>query len=122
MTSRVFVVQRQLRWDEQSQGLVSKFDLEPATEHGELVFLLGSNASPFSPKKIIPELHTKLAEFSDHDHLLLIGNPCLIGWAVAIAADYNEGRVSLLQWSGKDHRYVTVRASVFDWLQNSRAQ
>lgn len=120
MTPRVFVVQRQLRWDEQAQGLVSKFDLEPAQEHGELVFLLGSNASPFSPRNIIPELHAKLSDFSDDDHLLLIGNPCLIGWATSIAADYNEGRVSLLQWSGKDRRYVSVRASLFDWPQNSR--
>lgn len=119
MTPRVFVVQRQLRWDEKTQGLVSKFDLEPAREHGELVFLLGSSAAPFSSRSIIADLHRGLEDFGDNDHLLLIGNPCFIGWATAIAADNNDGRVAMLQWSGKDRRYLSVRSSVFDWPGSS---
>jgi hypothetical protein len=44
--------------------------------------------------------------------LLLIGNPILIGCAVAIAARANAGRVKLLQWSGTDQRYVTVQVDL----------
>ncbi len=110
----VYVVQNQLRWSHETKGLVEKFDTTPAEEYGELSFLLGSNASPFNPVSVIDELTEKLQAFTDEDHLLLIGNPCLIGFAVAIAADINDGRVRLLQWSGKDRRYIEVDATVFD--------
>jgi N-acetyl-beta-hexosaminidase len=51
-----------------------------------------------------------LRDFSDDDYLLLIGNPVFIGWATAIAAAYNEGRVNLLMWSGKEKGYREVKA------------
>jgi hypothetical protein len=108
--SRVFVVQNQQRRDPASGRLVPKFDLEPAREHGELVFLLGGSAKPFRPEPVLRQLREQLADFSDADSLLLIGNPCLIGWATAIAADANEGRVRLLQWSGSEGRYVAICA------------
>jgi hypothetical protein len=59
---------------------------------------------------VIAELREKLKDYRDGDHLLLVGNPVLIGLSVALAADFNEGRVSLLQWSGKDQRYIAVVA------------
>lgn len=104
-----------MRWDETRDSLVPKYDLSPAAEHGELVYLLGPNASPFSPHTVLPELTRKLDDYTDKDFLLLIGNPCLIGYAVALAADASpSGTVSLLQWSGKDRRYIPVRAQLFD--------
>ena len=113
--SRVFVVQDQHRWDPAQSKLIPKFDLTPALEYGTFVHLLGSNASPFKPENIIPELREKLADITNDDHILLIGNPVLIGWTVAIAADMNDGDVNLLQWSGKDRRYISIRAQVYDW-------
>lgn len=110
----VYIVQDQRRYDKDTGTFVQKFDLSPAEEHGAFRYLLTPTASPFNPAIIIPELHEGLRDFSDGDHLLLVGNPILIGWATAIAADYNEGRVSVLQWSGKDHRYIAVSAQVFD--------
>lgn len=111
--SRVYVVQDQHRWDEGTSRLVPKFDLSTAEEYGDLIFLLGANAAPFNSPPIIRELQQKLSDYQDDDYLLLIGNPCLIGWSVAIAADMNEGRVQLLQWSGKDRRYIPVPADLF---------
>lgn len=109
--SRVFVVQNQHRWNRDKQRFEPKFDLTPAQEFGELVYLLSPTAAPFRPEPIIEELKEKLADFRPGDHLLLVGNPVLIGFAVAIAADANGGDVSLLQWSGKDQRYITVEAA-----------
>lgn len=108
---KVYVVQNQHRWDANRNEFVPKFDLKAAEQYGELVFLLGPTASPFRPESIIEELQTKLATFTDQDSLLCIGNPLLIGWSTAIAADANEGRVASLQWSGKDQRYVRVAAT-----------
>jgi hypothetical protein len=108
--NRVFVVQNQHRWDRDKQKFEPKFDLEPAAEFGELTYLLSPTAAPFRPEPVIAELKQKLQDYRDGDHLLLVGNPVLIGFAVALAADANEGRVSLLQWSGKDQRYIAVEA------------
>ncbi|MDX9698658.1 MAG: hypothetical protein RBT55_03710 [Rhodocyclaceae bacterium] len=109
--NRVFVVQNQHRWNRDNQRFEPKFDLSPAEEFGELVYLLSPTAAPFRPEPVIEELRAKLADFGPDDHLLLVGNPVLIGFAVALAAQSNGGDVSLLQWSGKDQRYINVIAS-----------
>lgn len=108
---RVFVVQDQHKWSEADKRFVPKFDLEPAKPFGDLVYLLSPTAAPFRPKPIIKELKHKLQSFTPDDHLLLIGNPVLIMIAGAIAADRTEGTVSVLQWSGKDQRYISVRVT-----------
>jgi hypothetical protein len=108
MSSRVFVVQNQHKWDRDRQKFVPKFDLSPAEEFGELVFLLSPTAAPFRPDPIIQELRTKLAVITPEDYILCVGNPLLIQWAGAIAADFLGGRLRSLQWSGKDQRYIAV--------------
>lgn len=114
MNSRVFVIQRQQRWDSVKQELVDKFDIGPAEVFGTVVYLLSPRAAPFNSKSVIDELRVKLADYNDRDHLLLIGNPCLIGFAVAIAANQSDdGRVNLLQWSGRDQRYTSVPGTLF---------
>jgi len=110
----VYVVQQHRKYNKDTGEYVPVFDLEPATEHGQLSFLLSPTAAPFHPETVIPELREALQDFNDDDHLLLVGNPVLIGWATAIAADYNDGRVSVLQWSGRDQRYIPVSAQVFE--------
>lgn len=113
--NRVFVVQNQHRWNRDKGELEPKFDLAPAEEYGEIRYVLGPTASPFSPDTVLPEMMEVLQDFGPGDHLLLIGNPILIGWATALAADANEGDISLLQWSGKDQKYISVEATLFDW-------
>lgn len=112
--SRVFIVQMPHRWDAERNALVPDKDVSSAEGYGELVFLLTPKAAPFQPEPILRELHEKLIDFSDQDWLLLIGNPALIGFAVCVAAQHNEGRINLLQWSGRGgHQgsYVPIRAN-----------
>lgn len=109
----VYVVQHQHRFDHSTGALVPKFDLSPAEQYGKLVYLLSPTASPFHPGPVIEELAAKLEGYRDGDHLLLVGNPILIGWVTALAADANDGRVSTLQWSGKDRRYLAVSANLY---------
>lgn len=110
----VFVVQNQHRLDRETNQLVPKFDMQPATEYGELKFLLDPSASPFRPVEVVQQLRDGLEGFSNDDYLLLVGNPILIGWAMAIAADYN-GNVAALQWSGKEGKYICVEAQVLPY-------
>lgn len=109
----VYVVQNQMRYDRNQGKLVPKFDLNPALEFGNLHYLLSPTAKPFEPAPIIRELHEKLSTYSDDDYLLLIGNPMVMSWAVAVAAEYNEGYVTTLQWSGRDNRYLPVSAQLY---------
>ncbi len=109
--SRVFVIQNQQKMND-TGDLIAKFDLSSAEKYGELVYLLSPTARPFSSEHVIGVLHEKLRDFGDDDYLLLIGNPCLIGFAVAIASDANNGHVRLLQWSGTHRSYIDVEANL----------
>lgn len=110
--SKVYVVQNQHRWDSQKQELVPKFDLKKAEQYGDIEFLLSPKAKPFQPAAVIAELREGLRYYRSEDYLLLIGNPCLIGWAVALAAERADGRVNLLQWNGSEQRYLPIRSTL----------
>lgn len=110
---RVFVVQNTLHKDE-AGALVPRHDLTSASIHGELIELLGPSAKPFNSEPIVAELRRKLRDYSDADSILLVGNPCLIGFVVAIAAYHNHDRVRCLQWSGTRREYVVVEAYLGD--------
>ncbi len=106
--NKVYVVQNQHRWDKHQKAFVPKYDFSPAGEYGEMVDLLSPTAAPFRTDSIIAELHEKLRDFTEDDYLLLVGNPVLIGISLAIAADYNHGDINVLQWSGKDRKYLPI--------------
>ena len=93
-----------------------RFDLSPAQDYGELVFLLDSSDLPFRPVPVIAKLREGLKHYTPNDYLLLIGNPCLIGWAVALAAQASGGQVKLLQWHTQSQSYLLIEANVFDNL------
>ena len=107
--SKVYVVQHQHKWDPECRTFVPKFDMEPAQKFGELTELLSPTAAPFRSEPLIKELHQKLKGIKPDDYLLLIGNPVLIGVSVAIAAMHSQGELNVLQWSGKDGRYLVVK-------------
>lgn len=108
---KVFVIQNQHRWSPEQKGFVPKYDVSSAKIFGELREVLSPTASPFKPAMVLPDIQKALCDFTDDDHLLLIGNPILIGMCVAIAAVANAGRVNLLQWSGKESKYICVKVN-----------
>ena len=112
MSSVVYVVQKKMRWDNQRQELVVQYDLSSAEKYGPLEFLLGANAGPFNTESVVAQLLEGLRAYTDLDYLLLIGNPCLIGFATAIAAQRTGGKVQMLQWSGTQRSYIPVRADL----------
>lgn len=116
--SKVYVVQNHGKYDEKTGLVKPKFNLDPAKQYGELVFLLSPMNVPSNPKAAIGKLRKKLSNFSDQDHLLLIGSPCFIGWSVAIAADINDGRVKVLQWNGERKEYFSISADGLIDLEN----
>lgn len=110
----VYVVQKQMRFDNDKKELVSRFSsIHKAEKWGELEFILSPSAHPFDPELVLGDIHEKLSGFNDDDHLLLIGNPGLIGMSTAIAAHYNEGRIKFLQWSGRHNEYIQIIVKIY---------
>ena len=108
--SYVYVVQNHLRYDPDKGETVPCYDVSPAEKFGELRFLLSPTATLQKPAEAIAKMDMLLNRFCDDDYLLLIGNPAMIGWATAIAAAHNEGRVQTLVWSSRERRYRVVRS------------
>lgn len=110
--SRVFIVQLVHKFDHRTQQLV-QVDVSPAAEFGKLEELLSPTAKPFQPNfEVVRELHEKLSSYTPDDYLLMIGNPCLIAMAAAVAANYSGGVLNLLQWHGKQRAYIPVRVDL----------
>lgn len=107
--SKVYVVQAQSVW--RGGSLVPKYDVSDAERYGELVYVFKKTV-PLDPSSVA-KLDVTLAKFTADDYLLLIGNPCLIGWATALAARATGGWVKMLQWSGKFQRYLLIEAKIY---------
>lgn len=103
---RVFYVQNTRRTDRRTGELTLKHDLTSAEEFGDLVQLLSPTARPDSAG-VVRELREKLRGIERRDYLLLVGNPALIGYAAAIAADHLGGHLRLLQWGNDRYRVLT---------------
>lgn len=106
----VYVVQNHLRYDPDQGELVPRYDVSPAERFGTIRFILTPRANMNRPEELVAKMDLILAGFNDEDYLLPIGNPALIGWAIAIAAAHNGGKVRLLVWSGKERDYAEVKA------------
>lgn len=112
--SRVFIPQRPHRRDHTTGQLVPVHDLTTAKPFGELTFLLSPTAAPWVPDPIIRDLWDGLQEFREDDHLLMIGNPIIIGWATTIACNITDGSLSFLQWNGKRGEYFQLKAKLWE--------
>jgi hypothetical protein len=108
---RVYVIQNTHRLNRDTHTLEPKYDFDEAKQFGDVVFLLSPMAKPHDPT-VIKELREKLRDITTHDYLLLVGNPSLIGFACAVAADATDGRLKVLQWDGKNKAYVCVSANL----------
>lgn len=110
----VFVVQQQMKFDQDRKELVPRFEsIHLAEKWGPIEFLLSPNAHPFNPELVLGDLHDKLSGFCGDDFLLLVGSPTLIGLATAVAAYYNDGSIKFLQWSGRHGSYTEIKAKIY---------
>jgi hypothetical protein len=105
----VYVVQNHVRFDAERGELVPRHNIEPARTFGDLRFILSPKASMRNLPEVVERMEQVLSNFTDQDHLLLIGNPVFIGMATSIAAAYNRGRVRFLIWSRKEGCYTSAK-------------
>ena len=87
-----------------------KVDVVSANRFGELKALADKREQVhLRPENIINNLKRQLRCFNDDDYLLLLGDPALIGAAMTVASNYNNGNVNVLKWDRIEKMYYPVK-------------
>ena len=99
MQPTVYIVQK----PDEKKNIIS------AQAFGELKFILPEKTNlMWNPQETISIIKDDLRFFNDNDHLLLIGDPAVIGICTAVAAEYNCGRVNFLKWDNREFKYYAL--------------
>jgi hypothetical protein len=109
--ARVFVVQEPLK--KEHGVVVPRINYRTLTPYGDLVFLfqwgeLQDDDALENTAPLIWKLRAALKDFRDDDYLVPLGNPALIGMAIAIASECNDGLVNILDWIRDERRYRLI--------------
>lgn len=105
-------VPQEVMYKNENGFLVPKFHTHLAEAYGELHVLLPYGDVALAPQPMVAKLRHALRNFSDEDYILPTGDPATIGAAIAVAADFNNGRVKLLRWRGKVRKYITLKMNL----------
>ena len=92
-----------------------KYNIIGAQKYGKLKVLLKENTQiVLSPGPIIFELRRLLRDYTSKDYLLLSGDPSVIGIAVAIVSDMNNGKYKVLKWAKQERRYYPIEINLHE--------
>lgn len=111
---RVFVIQEPLKRDGDGE-IVSRFSLDPLRAFGEIEYVFSWSAlrdvgmTPDHARidALVWQARRVLADFSDDDFLVPVGNPALIAIASLVAAEASDGVVNILDWMRQERAYRT---------------
>ena len=86
-----------------------------ASNYGNFKFLLPEFSQMiFSPGPLVYKLRQGLKNFTDNDHLLLTGDPALIGVACSIVSDITGGKYKLLKWDKQESKYYPISINLYE--------
>ena len=92
-----------------------KINIMGASEYGEFKFLLPEFSQMiFSPGPLVYKLRQGLKNFNENDHLLLTGDPALIGVACSIVSDITNGKYNLLKWDKQERKYYPITINLYE--------
>ena len=92
-----------------------KINIMGASKYGEFVFLLPELSQIiFSPGPLIFKLRKMLKNFTSEDHLLLTGDPAIIGVACSIVSDMTNGKYNLLKWDKQERQYYPITINLYE--------
>ena len=92
-----------------------KINIIGAAEFGSFKFLLPELSQIiFSPGPLIYKLRQELKDFKEGDHLLLTGDPALIGVACSIVSDITNGKYNLLKWDKQERKYYPISINLYE--------
>ena len=110
---KAFITQVPHRRDSETGALVPAVNIGPASEHGELVIMLPSQASFFATNDLIKILHGHLKDYNYErgDTIICIGDPVIIGAACGILGKIFD-HFSMLRWDREIRRYLKVHVNL----------
>ena len=92
-----------------------KINIMGAAEYGKFKFLLPELSQIiFSPGPLIFKLRKALKDFTSDDHLLLTGDPAIIGVACSIVSDMTNGKYNLLKWDKQERKYYPITINLYE--------
>ncbi len=92
-----------------------KINILGAAEYGTFKFLLPELSQMiFSPGPLIFKLRKGLKDYTPQDHLLLTGDPAIIGGACSIVSDITHGKFNLLKWDKQERKYYPIQINLFE--------
>lgn len=115
MSGKVYVVQEpyRVRYDDAGNPIpYPALNLDPARVYGELVHLLPQGNTTYAPAQTVRMIRDVMQDFTAQDYILPVGNPAVIGVAVAIAAQKNGGSVNVLHWDKRERAYHPLQFNI----------
>ena len=92
-----------------------KINIIGAQKYGKFKFLLPEFSQMiFSPGPLVYKLRQGLKDFNENDHLLLTGDPALIGVACSIVSDITNGKYNLLKWDKQERKYYPIAINLYE--------
>ena len=92
-----------------------KYNIIGAQKFGKIRVLLREDTQIVrSPGPITYQLRRLLKDFKDEDYLLLSGDPKVIGLAIAVACDINNGKYTTLTWDRQEKMYYPTEFNIHE--------
>ena len=92
-----------------------KINIVGARKYGDFKFLLPEFSQMiFSPGPLVFKLRQGLKNFNEKDHLLLTGDPAIIGVACSIVSDITNGKYNLLKWDKQERQYYPISINLYE--------
>ena len=112
--SRVFVIQ-EIAGTKAGNPKINIMGASSYSSSGKFIFLLPEFSQMiFSPGPLIYKLRQGLKDFKEDDHLLLTGDPALIGVACSIVSDITNGKYNLLKWDKQERKYYPIEINLYE--------
>ena len=92
-----------------------KINIMGASRYGDFRFVLPEFSQMiFSPGPLVYKLRKGLKDFKEGDHLLLTGDPAIIGVACSIVSDITNGKYNLLKWDKQERKYYPIEINLYE--------
>jgi len=92
-----------------------KFNILGAQKFGKLKTLLPEYSQMIlSPGPLIAKLRSLLKDYTPKDHLLLTGDPAIIGVTCSIVSDITGGKYNLLKWDRQEQTYYSIEINLYE--------
>ena len=92
-----------------------KINIMSASKYGRFKFLLPEFSQIiFSPGPLIFKLRAALKNYTSEDHLLLTGDPAIIGVACSIVSELTNGKYNLLKWDKQERQYYPITINLHE--------